>query len=189
MQKGRLEAYTDAVLAILMTILILGIKIPDEPTFEALFEIKEQLFAYILSFLLFTVYWNNHHHMFQLAEKINGKVMWANSFWLFFLSLIPAATSWVGTFMGGFAPEITYGVLFMLVSISYFFLNHILASAGGVDSAVYKAIEHDWKVPVTLVINGISLGLAFINPVLTFVGCYVVIIIWFIPNRRVEKFF
>ena len=115
--------------------------------------------------------------------------MWANSFWLFFLSLIPAATSWVGTFMGGFAPEITYGVLFMLVSISYFFLNHILASAGGVDSAVYKAIEHDWKVPVTLVINGISLGLAFINPVLTLVGCYVVIIIWFIPNRRVEKFF
>lgn len=115
--------------------------------------------------------------------------MWANSFWLFFLSLIPAATNWVGTFMGGFAPEITYGVLFMLVSISYFLLNHILAAAGGVDSAVYKAIEHDRKVPITLVINVISLGLAFINPVLTLVGCYVVIFIWFIPNRRVEKFF
>lgn len=189
MQKGRLEAYTDAVLAILMTILILGIKIPDEPTFDALFKIKEQIFAYVLSFLLFTVYWNNHHHMFQLAKKINGKVMWANSFWLFFLSLIPAATNWVGTFMGGFAPELTYGIIFMLVSISYFILNHILAAANGRDSMVYKAIEHDRKVPVTLVINCISLGAAFINPMLTLIGCYVVIIIWFIPNRRVEKLF
>ncbi|MGL5416729.1 MAG: TMEM175 family protein [Clostridium sp.] len=187
MKKSRVEAFTDGVVAIIITILVLGVKIPDGHSLSDLWNLREVFFAYALSFFLIATLWNNYHHMFQIADKIDGKVMWVNTVMLFFLSLVPFATAWVGQNLGQLVPEITYGVVFLLIDLSYFLVATTLVKVNGKDSKAYKALHNEKKVYITLVINIISIILGFVYPPLVMVLCFTIILLWFVPNKKVEK--
>lgn len=186
MEKGRLESFTDAVIAIVMTILILGIGIPKGNTLHDLWQLKEHFVAYILTFFLLGVTWHNHHHMFQISEKINGRVLWMNTFMLFGMSFLPFATNWVGANLAAFVPELFYGIAFLIFNIGYALVAWAIIDANGEDSCVYEALKGDKKIIFSLIINIIAILLVFIYPPLTIVGCFMVTLIWVRPNKRVE---
>nr|OTP17215.1 hypothetical protein A5888_001353 [Enterococcus sp. 9E7_DIV0242] len=129
MSKTRIEAFTDAVIAIIMTILVLELLPPKTDNWQALFDIGHKIFIYIISFIMLAIYWNNHHHMFQLVHKINGRVLWANNFFIFTLTLIPFATAWVGDFLDSLVPELLYGVVILLADVAYYILMKELIRA------------------------------------------------------------
>lgn len=189
MTKGRIEAFTDAVIAIIMTILVLEIKAPETASLSGIFDLRHKLFAYILSFLLLAVTWNNHHHMFQIAEKINGKVLWGNTFMLFWMSLIPIATAWVGEHLYSFAPEMTYGVIFLMFNFGYSVLTHVLIEANGPDSKIYQTLKGDKKIYVSITLNLLALVAGFFQPILVIIGCFTIPFIWFVPNKRIERLY
>lgn len=187
MNKGRTEAFTDAIIAILMTILVLGIKTPDKATLSALWSLKEVFITYALSFFILGITWHNHHHMFQIAEKINGKVIWMNTLMLFFLSLFPFATNWLGQNPMAKVPEILYGVVFFTADFGYFLLQNALIKANGENSKIYNTLGKDKKVLTTLGINLLAIILGFIYPPLVFFVSVIILLIWFIPERRIER--
>lgn len=189
MKKERLEAFSDAVVAIIMTILVLGIKIPDGYTLSSLWELKEFFITYILSFFLLGVTWHNHHHMLQIADRINGKVLWMNTLLLFSMSLLPFVTSWVGMHFDKSVPQIFYGIIFLMFNCSYALVTNSILEANGKTSCVYLALYGDRKIVASIVINIIAILLGFIYPPLVIIGCFIVTLIWFVPNRRVEKMY
>ncbi|MGL5615956.1 MAG: TMEM175 family protein [Sarcina sp.] len=187
MNKSRTEALTDGVIAIIMTLLVLGLKIPTGDSFRDLWALKESFATYIISFFLIGITWHNHHHMFQLAEKVNGRVIWMNTLLLFSLSLFPFATNWVGVHLTSLVPEICYGVVFLLTDFCYFLLNQTLVLSNGPDSKIYKALYKDKKIPLTLAINVLAIIAGFFYPPLVIIISFFILIIWFIPNKLVEK--
>lgn len=187
MHKNRLEAFSDGVLAIIITIMILEIKVPEESTFESLKPLIPVVLSYVLSFVYIGIYWNNHHHMFQVAKKVNGSILWSNLFLLFWLSLIPFATSWIGEQHFAAVPMSVYGVILLMCAISYTLLQNKIIKLEGKDSVLYKAIEKDTKGKISLICYVLAIPLAFVSPYISGFLYTTVALIWIIPDKRIEN--
>lgn len=187
MQKGRLEAFSDGVIAIIITIMVLELKVPHEPSWTALHPLIPVFLSYVLSFVYVGIYWNNHHHLLQAVRHVNGSILWANLHLLFWLSLFPFATAWMGENHFAALPVALYGIVLLLAAIAYFILTRILIAHHGRDSTLAAAIGNDFKGKISMVIYAIAVILAFVAP---WVACllYVsVAVLWLIPDRRIEK--
>lgn len=187
MGKYRLEAFSDAVLAIIITIMVLELKVPHESNIEALAPLMPVLLSYILSFIYLGIYWNNHHHMLHTCNKVTGAMMWANLHLLFWLSLIPFTTGWMGENHLAAAPSAIYGVVLFMASIAYWILQHVIITIQGEDSLLKKAIGGDWKGRMSPVLYATAVGLAFWSQWIS-IGIYVLVaLLWLVPDRRVEN--
>jgi len=187
MGKGRLEAFSDAVLAIIITIMVLEMKVPHGDSLASLKPLLPVFISYILSFVYLGIYWNNHHHMLHAVKHVNGRALWANIHLLFWLSLIPFVTGWMGENNFSTMPVVLYGIVLLMAGVAYYFLAHILAGLHGKNSTLAEAIGKDWKGIVSVLIYAVGIGLSFINPWLGFLMYVTVAIIWFIPDTRIEK--
>ncbi len=187
MHKGRLEAFSDGVIAIIITIMVLGLQVPQGQDLRALFPLIPIFVSYVLSFVFVGIYWNNHHHLFQVVKHVNGAVLWANLFLLFWLSLIPFVTGWMGE--NNFAPwpVALYGVVLLCAASAYFVLVRVLLAANGRDSPLATAIGNDFKGKISLMFYATAIPLAFVNSWLAFSLYVIVAIIWLIPDRRIER--
>ena len=187
MGKGRLEAFSDGVLAIIITIMVLEMKVPHGTTLASLKPLLPVFISYILSFIYVGIYWNNHHHMLHAARHINGKTLWANTHLLFWLSLIPFVTGWMGENNFSTIPVVLYGVVLLMAGIAYYILAHNLAGVHGKDSTLAEAIGKDRKGILSVLILAIGIGLSLINSVLGLIIYALIAVIWFIPDTRFEK--
>ena len=187
MNKNRIEAFSDGVLAIIITIMILEIKVPTENSFEALLPLIPVFLSYVLSFVYIGIYWNNHHHMFQATKTINGKVLWANMHLLFWLSLIPFATSWIGSQHFASVPVSVYGFLLLMCAISYTILQNKLIRLHGKDSLLDKAVKDDKKGKISVLCYILAIPLAFVTPWISGLLYITVALIWVIPDKRIEN--
>jgi len=187
MGKGRLEAFSDGVLAIIITIMVLEMKVPHGDNLSDLKPLLPVFLSYILSFIYIGIYWNNHHHMLHVVHKVTGTILWTNTHLLFWLSLVPFATSWMGENNFSTWPVVLYGVILLMASIAYYFLAHSLINVHGKESTLATALGKDRKGIISSIIYVIGIGLSFIHPFIGF-GMYVVVaVIWFLPDRRIEK--
>lgn len=188
MNRNRLEAFSDGVLAIIITIMVLELRVPEEPTWTGLAQELPGFYSYLLSFVYVGIYWNNHHHMLHLAGKINGTILWANLHLLFWLSLFPFTTRWMDE--SGFpqVPVLVYGINLLLAAIAYYLLESALIRQQGRDGPLARATGRDWKGKVSPAIYLVGIGLSFVNPLLAVAAYTVVAAIWLIPDRRVERF-
>jgi len=187
MTKGRLEAFSDGVIAVIITIMVLELKPPSVGTLESLREVIPTFLGYVLSFLHVGLYWNNHHHLFQAVERVNGRVLWANLYLLFWLSLVPFVTSWMGNTGYARTPVIAYGVVLLMSAIAYLVLTKALLAEHGTNSTMALAISDGRKERMSLGIYGLAIGGAFIHPYVACVGYFLVAALWLIPDRRIES--
>ncbi len=187
MGKTRLEAFSDGVIAIIITIMVLELKIPHGADLEALKPLIPVFISYVLSFIFVGIYWNNHHHMLHTIEKVNGKILWANMHLLFWLSLIPFATNWMGENEFSARPVAVYGVMLFMCAVAYTILAQTIIQYHGADSTLAKAVGSDVKGKISLLCYTIAIPVSFFNNWIA-LGLYVLIaIIWFIPDRRIEN--
>lgn len=187
MGKGRLEAFSDGVLAIIITIMVLELKVPHGDDLESLKPIYPVFISYILSFIYIGIYWNNHHHMMLVAKHVDGKVMWANMHLLFWLSLVPFGSGWMGENHFSLWPVVVYGIIMAMAGVAYYFLVRSLIRLHGKDSTLAAAVGKDQKGILSVVIYIIGIALSFINPWIGFSAYTLVAGIWFLPDRRIEK--
>lgn len=187
MSKGRLEAFSDGVIAIIITIMVLEFQVPHEATLEALRPLLPIFLSYVLSFIYIGIYWNNHHHLFHAVQHVSGRVLWANLHLLFWLSLVPFATAWMDE--SGFTlwPTALYGFILLMAGLSYYILSRVLLTQHSSDSALARALGQDYKGILSLLIYLVAIALAFVNSQLSLALYVVVALIWFIPDRRIEK--
>lgn len=187
MSKGRLEAFSDGVIAIIITIMVLELKTPEGVELAALRPLIPVFLSYVLSFVYIGIYWNNHHHLLQAARQVNGPVLWANLHLLFWLSLMPFASAWMGEHDFAAWPVAFYGGVFWFAGLAYYVLTQTLITLHGQDSVLAKAIGRDSKGLISLVVYTAAIPLAFVQPLAAF-GLYIVVaIMWLIPDRRIEK--
>ena len=187
MRKGRLEAFSDGVIAIIITIMVLEMKVPEGRDLAALAPIIPVFLSYVLSFVFLGIYWNNHHHLFQAARQVNGSVLWANLHLLFWLSLVPFVTGWMGENEFSAWPVALYGVVLWFSGLAYYFLTKALLKLHDQDSALAKALKWNIKEIMSLVVYTIAIPLAFLNSWIAG-GLYVfVAVIWLIPDTRIER--
>jgi uncharacterized membrane protein len=194
MEKGRLAAFTDGVIAVIITIMVLELKAPHEATWASLLANWPVFLSYLLSFVYVGIYWNNHHHLMHLVERINGKVMWANLAVLFWLSLFPFTTAWLneahgehGEFPAG-VPTLIYGVVLLMTALAWVSLVGSLVQVnGGKGGPLARALGGGWKEIVSPVIYLSAIALAFFAPIVSCVLYVVVALIWLAPDRRIEK--
>ncbi len=187
MGKGRIEAFSDGVIAVIITIMVLELKAPHEPTPQALLELYPVFLSYVLSFINIGIYWNNHHHLFQAVKHINGKILWANLHLLFWLSLIPFMTGWMGENNFATWPVVLFGVNLLLAGAAYTILTYKILELHGKNSEIAKAIGTDTKGKLSIIIYAAGIALAFFNPWISVALYFVVAMIWFIPDRRIER--
>jgi uncharacterized membrane protein len=187
MGKARLEAFSDGVIAIIITIMVLEMKVPHGNTLASLKPLFPVFVSYILSFVNVGIYWNNHHHMMNAAKHVNGKVLWANIHLLFWLSLFPFVTGWMGENHFTQWPVILYGTVLCMAGIAYYLLAHCLAAIHGKNSTLAIALGKDWKGILSVIIYAIGIGLSFIQPWMGLALYYIVTAIWFIPDKRIEN--
>lgn len=189
MRTGRMEAFSDGVLAIIITIMVLELEAPEEVELHALIPIIPTFISYIVSFIYIGIYWNNHHHLLQVTQKVNGKILWANLHLLFWLSLIPFTTSWIGENHLSSAPVALYGFVLIMCAIAYFILQGAIVKHHTDDLVLKKAIGKDIKGKASLAIYLAGFVLAFYW-VWVAIVCYIVVaIIWIIPDLRIEKIY
>ena len=189
MTKGRLEAFSDGVLAIVITIMVLEMKVPHEASLAALQPLLPVFLSYILSFIYIGIYWNNHHHMLHAAKEVNGRVLWANLHLLFWLSLFPFVTGWMGENHFSPVPVAVYGVVAFMAGVAYYFLAHCLASLHGKNSVLAQALGNDRKGILSVVLYLVGILLSFLAAWAA-LGIYVLVAgIWFIPDKRIEKIY
>ncbi|HTT68357.1 MAG TPA: TMEM175 family protein [Gemmatimonadales bacterium] len=186
MRKSRLEAFSDGVLAIIITIMVLELRVPADANLAALAAVAPKILGYLLSFVFIAIYWNNHHHMLQAVERVNGAALWANMHLLFWLSLIPLVTSWMGQRFEAL-PVAAYGVVLLAAAIAYFTLSRVLLAAHGPDSLLARAVGRDAKGIVSVLIYVAAVGLAFVRPAFACALYVVVALMWLIPDRRIER--
>jgi uncharacterized membrane protein len=186
MSKGRLEAFTDGVIAIIITIVVLELPKIHGATFAALNEAREPLIIYVVSFVTLAIYWNNHHHLFQLAHKVDGLVLWMNNMFLFFLSLFPFATSWMGDHLFAFAPQVTFGIIILFTDVSYFGLIQALLHVTKEHQHVKELFGSSKKMGITIGLNLLAIAFAFVLPILTMIINFLMILRWIIPDKRIE---
>jgi len=194
MTKSRLEAFSDGVIAILITIMVLDLKMPErEPawTWRAVLDtgIVSRLWMYVLSFVYLGIYWNNHHHLLQRTESVSGGILWANLDLLFWLSLFPFATGWWGENHFATVPTAVYGVVLLCAAIEYFVLQWVIVARQGPDSALARALGSDWKGKLSPLLYAAAIGLAFVSRWVA-LGIYIAVaLIWLVPDRRLERGF
>ena len=187
MSKGRLEAFSDGVIAIVITVMVLGLKVPHGRDWEALRPLVPALSTYVMSFVFLGVYWSNHHHMLHAADRINGKILWANLHLLFWLSLIPFVTGWMGENQFAPLPTAVYGGVLLLAALAYRVLQTAIVAQQGADSRLGAAVGKDIKGKLSAVLYVVAIPLAFANHWIA-VGIYVLVtLMWLIPDRRIES--
>ena len=187
MNKNRLEAFSDGVLAIVLTIMVLELKVPHGTQWSDLVPLGPIILSYILSFIYIAIYWNNHHHMLHAVKSVSGPVLWANMHLLFWLSLTPFTTAWVGE--NGFSPlpVAAYGVVLFLAAIAYFILARTLIASNGDDSALARALGSDFKGKVSTALYAVAVALSWWLPHLAVAIYVAVAVMWVIPDKRIEK--
>jgi uncharacterized membrane protein len=187
MSKGRMEAFSDGVLAIIITIMVLKLKVPQGSEISALVPLIPVFLSYLLSFVFLGIYWNNHHHLLQAVKHVNGRVLWANLHLLFWLSLVPVTTGWMGENHLWAWPVALYGVVLLCAAVAYFMLARSLVHLHGEDSVLASALGDDRKGKVSVLLYGVAIPLAFVA-VWIAVALYVLVaVIWLIPDRRIER--
>lgn len=187
MSKGRLEAFSDGVIAILITIMVLELRPPEGTTLDALRPLVPVFLCYVLSFVYLAIYWNNHHHLLQAAKVVDGRSLWANMFLLFWLSLIPFATAWMGEHEFAPVPTSLYACILLAAALGYTLLVAALRRVPGQSDAVRRASGNDRKGLVSLVMYAAAIPLAMVAPLAAFVLYAVVACVWFVPDRQVER--
>lgn len=187
MTKNRLEAFSDGVIAIIITIMILELKVPKDAGLESLKPLIPIFLSYILSFVYVAIYWNNHHHLLHTVRKVNGSIMWSNLFLLFWLSLIPFGTNWIGSQRFGMIPTFAYGFILLMCAISYFLLQYTIIKQQGDDSVLAKALLKNFKGKISLVFHFVALPLAFVSPLISELLFIALALLWVIPDKRIEK--
>ena len=187
MGKNRLEAFSDGVIAIIITIMVLELKVPRGERLEALAPLIPVFLSYVLSFVYVGIYWNNHHHMLQTSHQVTGPMLWANLHLLFWLSLFPFATGWMGENHFASAPSALYGAVLLMAAVAYWILQQLIIAAQGPDSLLKKAVGSDWKGKVSPLIYLVAIPTAFWAPWVS-EGLYVLVaLVWLVPDRRIEK--
>ncbi len=187
MSKGRLEAFSDGVIAILITIMVLELKVPLKADWAALIPLIPVFLSYVLSFAFLGIYWNNHHHLLQAIKHVDGRVLWANLHLLFWLSLVPFVTGWMGETQFAARPVALYGTVMLFAGVAYYVLTRALISLHGWDSALASAVGRDFKGKVSVVIYAVAIPLAFVNSSLACALYVLVAVMWLVPDRRIEK--
>ena len=187
MGKGRLEAFSDGVLAIIITIMVLELKVPHSEHIEALVPLIPVFFSYVLSFVYVGIYWNNHHHMLHTVDRVTGPILWANLHLLFWLSLLPFATGWMGENHFAAMPSAVYGVVLFMAALAYWLLQGRIVASQGDGSMLRQALGGDWKGKSSPVAYGTAVLLAFWSPSLAQAVYALIALIWLIPDRRIEK--
>jgi len=185
--KGRLEAFSDGVIAIIITIMVLELRAPEGTDWAALRPLTPVFLSYVLSFVFLGIYWNNHHHLLHACRHVNGRVLWANLHLLFWLSLTPAVTAWMGESHFAAAPVALYGVVQLLAACAYFILTRSLIAAHGDDSPLAAAVGRDFKGKVSVAIWAVAILVSFLMSPLACALYVLVAIIWFVPDRRIER--
>jgi uncharacterized membrane protein len=187
MHKARLEAFSDGVIAIIITIMVLELEVPHETGIAALRPLIPVFLSYVLSFVFVGIYWNNHHHMLQVAERVSGPILWANLHLLFWLSLVPFVTGWMGENHFAPVPVALYGCVLLMAGIAYTILTRALIAHHGNESVLAVAVGSDRKGIASLAMYAAAIPLAFVSPALSG-GLYVLVaIIWLVPDRRIER--
>ncbi|HEX8551899.1 MAG TPA: TMEM175 family protein [Abditibacteriaceae bacterium] len=189
MGKGRLEAFSDGVLAIILTIMVLELKVPHGTDLAAIRPLLPVFLSYILSFVYVGIYWNNHHHMLHATRHVNGRILWANLHLLFWLSLTPFATGWMGENHFAPLPVALYGVVLFMAAIAYYILAHALIAQHGKDSTLALALGKDFKGKISIGIYLAAIPLAFVSPWIAIALYVVTAVMWFVPDRRIESTF
>ncbi len=187
MGKTRLEAFSDGVLAIIITIMVLELKVPHDAGAAALLGLWPVFLSYVLSFVYVGIYWNNHHHMLHTVQHVSGAMLWANLHLLFWLSLIPFVTGWMGENHFAPLPTALYGVVLLMAAIAYFILQLIIIRAHGSESELKQALGRDWKGKISPVLYALAIGLAFVSQWLAGLIYAIVALMWLVPDRRIEK--
>jgi uncharacterized membrane protein len=185
--KGRLEAFSDGVIAVIITIMVLELKAPHGRDLHALATLWPVFLSYVLSFVYVGIYWNNHHHIMRAVDIIDGRVMWANLHLLFWLSLIPFATAWLGDNLGAAIPTATYGLLLFLNAGAFGILTMFLVRCNGTNSTIARAVGDDRKGRLSMLLYVVATLSAFYFPTLAYALYFAVATIWFVPDRRVER--
>ncbi len=187
MGKSRMEAFSDGVLAIILTIMVLELKVPHGDELSSLKPLLPFFLSYILSFIYIGIYWNNHHHLLHAVQQINGKVLWANNHLLFWLSLIPFSTGWMGENHFTTLPVVIYGIILMMAGIAYYILVRVLVNQNIHNVKLAKAVGADKKGKLSVIIYFVAIFFSFVHP---YIGCCLYILvatIWLIPDKRIEK--
>lgn len=187
MSKERLAAFSDGVIAIIITIMVLELRVPHGNDWSALSKLWPIFLSYVLSFLYIAIYWNNHHHLLHVLKQVNGRILWANTHLLFWLSLIPFATGWMGENNFAEVPTAVYGVALLMPAIAYYTLQSTIIQSEGRSSGLARALGSDLKGKISPVLYGAAIGLAFVEPWIS-CGIYTfVALMWLVPDRRIEK--
>ena len=187
MEKNRLEAFSDGVLAIIITIMVLELKVPLGAQFSDLSPLIPVFSSYVLSFIYVGIYWNNHHHLFQITQRVSASILWANLHLLFWLSLFPFATAWMGENGLAPAPTAVYGVVLLSAGIAYYVLQNAIIAREGRSSLLASAIGHDWKGKLSPLIYLAAVPLAFFSPWMANALYVSVALLWLVPDRRIER--
>ena len=187
MRKERLLAFSDGVFAIIIKIMVLELKAPHDATWDGLLKLTPVFLSYVLSFIYVAIYWNNHHHMLEPVQRINGATLWANMFLLFWLSLVPFTTAWMGETHFATLPTSIYGVVLLMPAIGYTILQNVLIGAHPDNKILKQAVGNDFKGKVSLVCYIAGVGLAFIHPWIALALYAAVALIWLVPDPRIEK--
>jgi len=186
MNKGRLEAFSDGVIAIIITIMVLEMKVPQGQTLQALVPLVPVFLSYVLSFIYVGIYWNNHHHMLHATTRVTGAMLWANLHLLFWLSLFPFATGWAGENHSAPAPSALYGVILLMAGLAYWLLQQTIITAEGSASLLKQAIGRDWKGKISPLLYLVGTAVSFRSPWLAQTIYAFVALLWLIPDRRIE---
>jgi uncharacterized membrane protein len=189
MGKSRLEAFSDGVLAIVLTIMVLELKVPHEISFEALLKLWPIFLSYLLSFVYIGIYWNNHHHMLHTCQKVTGSILWANLNLLFWLSLVPFSTGWLGENHFASAPTLLYGVILFLAGVSYWILQQTIIRSQGPNSLLKKAVGKDFKGYSSQGLYILAIAISFWAPYVSLAIYTSIALWWIIPDRRIEKYY
>lgn len=187
MKTSRLEAFSDGVLAIIITIMVLELKAPHETTLNALLSKTPILLSYIFSFIYIGIYWNNHHHLFQITQRVNGKILWANLHLLFWLSLIPFTTAWIGEDYDEKLPVIAYGVVLLFCAFAYFILQAQIIKSHGEEFPLRRVVGSDRKGKISIVCYTLGVGVSFLNTWIAISLYAIVAIMWLVPDKRIEE--
>jgi TMEM175 potassium channel family protein len=187
MNKNRLEAFSDGVIAIIITIMVLELKVPHGEEFATLAPLWPVFLSYVLSFAYVGIYWNNHHHMLHTVHRVTGPILWANLHLLFWLSLFPFTTGWMGENHFAPGPTALYGVVLLMAAIAYVILQGLIIASQGEDSLLRRAVAGDWKGKLSPALYLLAIGTAFVSQWLSFAIYAAVAVIWFVPDRRIER--
>jgi len=187
MEKNRIEAFSDGVLAIIITIMVLELKVPHSADFEELKQLLPIFWTYVLSFVYLGIYWNNHHHLLKAARKVTGGMMWANLHLLFWLSLFPFTTGWMGENNFKPIPTAVYGIVLFLAAVAYYILQTIIVAQHGRGSKLAKALGADWKGKLSPLLYAVAIATASYNPGISNGLFILVALIWLVPDRRIER--